>query len=176
MDFFKKKCICAVLGFLVVALGVDTTYGSKPADSFAKISLALKGCSSCGSCKTNLRQTLKASSKAEKVSLKGNGKVEMVYLSPQMLNIRDIVKSMGVLGMKDSSVVDVLLEATGKLEKKKDEVYFILEKTGQEFLIEHAPVSALGEASAMHLKAVVKGWEKETSHIVLAIKQVEKDK
>ena len=175
-----KKIISLIAFMVFVHAGALSVLQAKaaPKPVFARVMLALKGCSSCAHCRTNLRQALKEGSKAQKVSL-GNGKVEMVFSQPSTLDIHGIVTSMGTMGMKDLEAVDVLVEMNGRIETKHGIKVFVADSTGQELTLDIAEDTAglLGHTGVhVWIKAVAQGWERKDKEITLKVRDLKEIK
>jgi hypothetical protein len=87
-------------------------------------------------------------------------KVEVRYVTPRPVPLREVIRSLADNRLHDMSVVDVLFEAEGTLSTARDgAATFTLAETGQSF-----PV-AIGKAMArpvdgrpVRITAVVDGW------------------
>lgn len=126
---------------------------------FARVYLALRGCTSCSHCRTTIRQMTKGSAKGGETRVSGD-EVEVLYAKPRPVPLREVVRSLADNRLHDLSLVDVLFEATGAIAKGADgALSFTLAETGQAFpvrLAEHVERPADGRP--VRLVAVVDGW------------------
>lgn len=126
---------------------------------FARVYLALRGCTSCSHCRTTIRQMTKGSAKGGETRVSGD-QVEVLYAKPRPVPLREVVRSLADNRLHDLSLVDVLFEATGAIAKGADgALSFTLAETGQAFpvrLAEHVERPADGRP--VRLVAVVDGW------------------
>ena len=60
---------------------------------FAKVYLALRGCTSCAHCRTTIRQMAKGSAKGGEARLNGD-QVEVSYAKPRVLPLREVIKTL----------------------------------------------------------------------------------
>ncbi len=126
---------------------------------FAKVYLALRGCTSCAHCRTTIRQMAKGSAKGGDARLNGD-QVEVSYAKPRVLPLRDVIKTLAENRLHDLSLVDVLFEASGSFAKGADgTLRFTLAETGQEFPVAvSAPLERPADGRRVRLVAVVDGW------------------
>jgi hypothetical protein len=126
---------------------------------FARVYLALRGCTSCSHCRTTIRQMAKGSAQGGETHVAGD-QVEVLYAKPRTVPLRDVIRSLADNRLHDLSVVDVLFEANGVLAKAADgSLRFRLPETGQTFPITMAEsVKAPAPGSSVRLVAVVDGW------------------
>ena len=162
-------------GILVAAAGLllaghpANAKGTRPAPAktavaaapapFAKVYLALRGCTSCAHCRTTIRQMTKGSAKGGETRVNGD-QVEVSYAKPRVLPLRDVIKTLSENRLHDLNLVDVLFEASGSFAKGQDGVLrFTLAETGQAFPVAvNAPVERPSDGRTVRLVAVVDGW------------------
>jgi hypothetical protein len=126
---------------------------------FARVYLALRGCTSCSHCRTTIRQMAKGSAKGGETHV-ADDRVEVRYAKPRTVPLRAVIRSLADNRLHDLSVVDVLFEAKGVLAKAADgSLRFQLEKTGQTFpLTIRESLEAPAAGRPVRLVAVVDGW------------------
>ena len=172
----RHTTICTIAaGVLVMAVGVLLT--GDPANAagapssnaksaiatapapFAKVYLALRGCTSCAHCRTTIRQMAKGGAKGGEARVNGD-QVEVSYTKPRELPLRDVIKTLAENRLHDLNLVDVLFEANGSFRRGPDGVLrFTLAETGQAFPVAvTAPVERPPDGRRVRLVAVVDGW------------------
>ncbi|HEU4726073.1 MAG TPA: hypothetical protein VFU59_12375, partial [Candidatus Eisenbacteria bacterium] len=126
---------------------------------FAKVYLALRGCTSCAHCRTTIRQMTKGSAQGGEARVNGD-QVEVSYAKPRVLPLRDVIKTLSENRLHDLNLVDVLFEANGSFAKGADGVLrFTLAETGQAFPVAvTAPIERPADGRTVRLVAVVDGW------------------
>jgi hypothetical protein len=134
---------------------------AKPAPEqppFARVYLALRGCTSCAHCRTSILQMVRSNAKGGEATF-GEDRVEVRYPRPSSVPLREVIHSLAQSRLHDLSVVDVLFEATGTVSVAKDgSRRFVIDQTGQTFPMEVAGgVWAPGPGHG-RLTAVVQGW------------------
>jgi hypothetical protein len=132
---------------------------TKAATPFAKVYLALRGCTSCAHCRTTIRQMAKGSAKGGEARVNGD-QVEVLYAKPRVLPLREVIKTLAENRLHDLSLVDVLFEASGSISKGSDgALRFTLAETGQSFPVSVPPqMNRPADGRAARLVAVVDGW------------------
>src|SRR5262245_47248481 len=115
-------CACAAVLGLATSPEVASSHGAgQPTvatpSPLSKVSLALKGCTSCAHCRTTIRQMAKASAKDADTRV-STGQVEVVYKSPRVVPLRDVIRTLAENRLHDLDLVDVLFEARGTIEKR----------------------------------------------------------
>lgn len=125
---------------------------------FARVYLALRGCTSCAHCRTSIRQMVRSSAQGAQTKV-ADDKVEVRYPTPRPVPLRDVIRSLAQNRLHDMSVVDVLFEATGTLGVGKDGVgRFVVAHTGQSFPISVEGVRLPSSGGSVRLVALVRGW------------------
>jgi hypothetical protein len=128
---------------------------------FARVYLALRGCTSCSHCRTNIRQMVKSKSDGGEASL-ANDQVEVRYPKPRTVPLRDVVRSLAENRLHDLSVVDVLFEAKGSIAATKSGTTFRMAETGQSFPISiDRAVKRPADGTQVRVTALVDGWREK---------------
>ncbi len=159
-----------------IPVGEPATAGPAPAAKaaaseqppFARVYLALRGCTSCAHCRTSIRQMVRSNAKGGEATF-GDDRVEVRYSTPRSVPLREVIQSLAQSRLHDLSVVDVLFEATGTVSVAPDgSRRFVLDKTGQSFPIEVG--SALKTSGPGHVRvtALVQGWRGKGSLSLVA--------
>lgn len=149
--------------------GKSKEAASTVAAPFARVFLALRGCTSCSHCRTSIRQMVRSNAKGGEATF-GDDKVEVRYASPRPVPLRDVIRSLAQNRLHDLSVVDVLFEATGTLAVAQDgSRRFILADTGQSFPIALATgVRPPAPGASVRVVALVEGWRSKGSLSLVA--------
>jgi len=128
-------------------------------EPFARVSLAVRGCSSCAHCRSTIRQMVRASAKGGEAKL-GDDQVEVLYRSPVPVPLREVIHSLAENRLHDLSLVDVLFSARGTIRTAGDgSTRFVLAETGQSFPIAIDPaVRHPRDGTPVRLVALVNGW------------------
>jgi len=159
-----RRYITATLLIFVLALGAAPV--PKPAATtvpapapFAKVYLALRGCTSCDHCRTTIRQMTKGSAKGGETHVNGS-QVEVLYAKPRVVPLREVIKALAENRLHDLNLVDVLFEASGSIAKGADgALRFTMAETGQSFPVSVAPqMERPADGRSVRLVAVVDGW------------------
>ena len=125
---------------------------------FARVYLALRGCTSCSHCRTNIRQMVKSKSDGGEARLSAD-QVEVSYPKPRTVPLRDVVRSLAENRLHDLSVVDVLFEAKGSIAATKSGTTFRMAETGQSFPISiDRAVKRPADGTQVRVTALVDGW------------------
>jgi len=132
------------------------------AEPFARVYLALRGCTSCSHCRTTIRQMAKGSAKGGETRVDGD-RVEVRYATPRAVPLREVVRALADNRLHDLSLVDVLFEAKGTLASQPDgSARFTLWDTGQVFRLAVAPhVARPLDGRPVRVIAVVGGWREK---------------
>ena len=156
----------AVATILILALALGAAPAPKPAaiaaaapPPFAKVYLALRGCTSCDHCRTTIRQMTKGSAQGGETHVNGS-QVEVLYAKPRVVPLREVIKSLAENRLHDLDLVDVLFEANGSIAKGADgTLRFTMAETGQSFPVSVAPqMERPADGRSVRLVAVVDGW------------------
>jgi hypothetical protein len=125
---------------------------------FARVYLALRGCTSCAHCRTSIRQMVRSNAKGGEATF-GEDRVEVRYATPRSVPLRDVIRSLAQSRLHDLSVVDVLFEATGTVSAGVDGARrFVLDRTGQSFPIQLGSGVRPPASGPVRLVALVEGW------------------
>lgn len=135
---------------------------------FARVYLALRGCTSCAHCRTSIRQMVRSSAQGAETKL-SEDRVEVRYTTPRSVPLRDVIRSLARNRLHDMSVVDVLFEATGTLGVGKDgRGRFVIADTGQSFPISVQGVRLPSSGASVRVVALVEGWRDKGSLSLVA--------
>jgi hypothetical protein len=135
---------------------------------FARVYLALRGCTSCAHCRTSIRQMVRSNAKGGEATF-GEDRVEVRYPVPRSVPLREVILSLAQSRLHDLSVVDVLFEATGTVSVAADGSHrFVVDKTGQSFPIELGSAAAGPTPGPVRLTALVQGWRSKGSLSLVA--------
>ena len=128
---------------------------------FARVYLALRGCTSCSHCRTNIRQMVRSKSDGGEARL-ASDQVEVRYPKPRPVPLRDVVRSLAENRLHDLSVVDVLFEARGSIAATKTGTTFRMAETGQSFPISiDRAVRRPADGTPVRVTALVDGWRRK---------------
>ena len=153
------------------AAGVATPAVAERAP-FARVYLALRGCTSCSHCRTTIRQMVRSNAQGGEMKF-SDDRVEVRYANPRQVPLRQVIRSLADNRLHDLSVVDVLFEARGTLATAKNgAATFTLAETGQTFPIAIGDaVARPADGSTVALVAVVNGW-RENAAISLTAREM----
>lgn len=165
-------------GFAAAAAGRGAaveTPGPSPAGSrpFARVYLALRGCTSCSHCRTTIRQMVRSQAgKAGDARVDGD-RVEVVYRKPSRVPLRKVIRGLAENRLHNLSVVDVLFEADGTISAAEDgAARFTLRGTRQSFPVSiDRAVRRPPDGAPVRLTALVEGW-RDKGEISLVARQV----
>lgn len=159
----------AATGTTAAASPALTNGAVQPSEPFARVSLAVRGCSSCAHCRSTIRQMVRASAKGGETKL-GDDQIEVSYPSPAPVPLRDVIHSLAENRLHDLSLVDVLFSARGAIRTAGDgSTRFVLEQTGQSFPIDIDPaVRHPRDGAAVRVVALVDGWRKKGDLTLIA--------
>jgi hypothetical protein len=125
---------------------------------FARVYLALRGCTSCSHCRTNIRQMVRSKSDGGQAHL-ASDQVEVLYPKPRTVPLREVVRSLAENRLHDLTVVDVLFEARGSIAATKTGTTFRMAETGQSFPISiDRAVKRPADGTRVRVTALVDGW------------------
>jgi hypothetical protein len=129
---------------------------------FARVYLAIRGCTSCSHCRTTIRQMVRSTAQGGETRMRSD-RVEIRYPTPQTVPLRDVIHTLATNRLHDLSLVDVLFEASGVVTSAKDGTStFTMTETGQKFAVT-LDTSLQGNATGrpVRLVAVVDGWRND---------------
>jgi hypothetical protein len=142
---------------------------------FARVYLAIRGCTSCSHCRTTIRQMVNTKSAGGEARLSAD-QVEVRYPKPTPVPLRDVIHALAENRLHDLSLVDVLFEGRGTIAPGPNgTATFRLAETGQAFpvTIDRA-VRRPADGTAVRLTAVVDGWRsKDKSSISLNARTID---
>jgi hypothetical protein len=160
----------AAVAPISTSAAATTTKAAAKSDAppFARVYLALRGCTSCAHCRTSIRQMVKSNSKGGEATF-GEDRVEVRYPAPRSVPLREVIRSLAKNRLHDLSVVDVLFEATGTVSVAADGSHrFVIDQTGQTFPIELGSTLTGPTPGPVRLTAVVQGWRNQGSISLVA--------
>ena len=138
---------------------------------FARVYLALRGCTSCSHCRTTIRQMVRSTSQGGETKF-SDDRVEVRYATPRQVPLRQVIHSLADNRLHDLNVVDVLFEARGTLATAKNGgATFTLAETGQTFPLSVGDALARtrpADGSTVDLVAVVSGWRENAALSLVA--------
>jgi len=139
---------------------------------FARVYLALRGCTSCSHCRTTIRQMARAGSGGGEARVSRDA-VEVRYTKPRLVPLRDVIRRLAENRLHDLTLIDVLFEAEGMIATTSAGVTtFTLKGTGQSFPLNLAPsLPRPGGGTPVRLIAAVEGW-REKGGLTLVARQV----
>jgi hypothetical protein len=129
---------------------------------FARVYLAIRGCTSCSHCRSSIRQMVKSNAAGGEARLSAD-QVEIRYVAPRSIPLRGVIRSLAENRLHDLSLVDVLFEGLGTISTAPDgTVRFVLAGTGQAFpLAIDRAVKRPADGKSVRLVAVVDGWREK---------------
>ena len=146
----------------IVVTPPEATAGPRAPEAsapFARVYLALRGCTSCSHCRTTIRQMARAGSSGGEARVSSDA-VEVRYAKPRLVPLRDVIRRLAENRLHDLTLVDVLFEAEGTIATTPaGATTFTLKGTGQSFPLDLAPSLARpGGGAPVRLTATVEGW------------------
>lgn len=171
MTHFRIKAVGLVSAFL--AMSVFVSAGAAPAAGasspaakepppFARVYLALRGCTSCAHCRTAIRQMARSGSDGGEARVSTDA-VEVRYPTPREVPLRAVIRRLAENRLHDLSLVDVLFEAHGTIASGPDGgAVFTLRGTNQSFTVSLDPSLRRPAGDApVRLTALVEGWREK---------------
>ncbi len=154
----SAAALAALLGALLLS-PFDARAKEADTPPFARVYLALRGCTSCSHCRSTIRQMTKRSAQGGETRVDGD-RVEVRYDAPRPVPLREVVFALAENRLHDLSLVDVLFEARGTLASEPGgTARFTLAETGQVFRIAFAPgVERPLDGRPVRVVTVVDGW------------------
>ncbi len=125
---------------------------------FARVYLALRGCTSCAHCRTAIRQMARSSSEGGEARVSTDA-VEVRYATPRPIPLRAVIRRLAENRLHDLSLIDVLFEANGTIASGPEGDVFTLRGTNQSFPVSLNPAlrRPVGPGP-VRLTALVEGW------------------
>jgi len=142
---------------------------------FARVYLAIRGCTSCSHCRANIRQMVRANSEGGEARLRED-QVEVRYSKPRAIPLREVIRSLADNRLHDLSLVDVLFEGLGSITTAADgSARFTLHETGQAFPVMLAAAARRPrDGQQVRLVAVVNGW-REKQGLTLTAREIREE-
>jgi len=128
---------------------------------FARVYLALRGCTSCSHCRSTIRKMVRSQSGKEGETRVDGDRVEVVYNKPGAVPLREVIRGLADNRLHDLSLVDVLFEADGSFQTNPGgTTRFTLRETKQSFPVAvDRAVSRPADGKPVRLVALVEGWQ-----------------
>ena len=151
MNTIGRSIIASIL--CLALLGASAPVSKAP---FARVYLALRGCTSCSHCRTAIRQMARSGAKGGETRVTTDA-VEVSYPKPSTIPLRDVIHRLADNRLHDLTLVDVLFEADGTVTTTTSGATFTLRGTDQSFPLRIEP--SMSKASGpVRLTALVEGW------------------
>ncbi|HZI88985.1 MAG TPA: hypothetical protein VFD83_00875 [Candidatus Polarisedimenticolia bacterium] len=148
--------IAVMISVLISTSGVSTASQAK--EPFARVYLALRGCTSCSHCRTAIRQMARSGSSGGEARVTTDA-VEVRYPRPvASIPLRDVIHRLAENRLHDLTLVDVLFEAEGTVARSSDGATFTLKGSDQSFPLRLEATHADGP---VRLTALVQGWREK---------------
>lgn len=159
----------------IVSIAPISTAGPRAPEAptpFARVYLALRGCTSCSHCRTTIRQMARAGSNGGQARVSSDA-VQVRYMKPRLVPLRDVIGRLAENRLHDLTLIDVLFEAEGTIATTSaGSTTFTLKGTGQSFPLNLAPsLPRPGGGTPVRLIAAVEGW-REKGSLTLVARQV----
>ena len=155
---FAVTCLIAVL----LLAGLPDPAGAAVASTppFARVFLAVRGCTSCSHCRSTIRKMMRSQAGQEGETRVDGGQVKVVYNRPTTVPLRQVIRGLAQNRLHDLNLVDVLFEAEGALSTDADgATRFTLRDTRQSFAVAiDRAVSRPADGRPVRLIALVEGW------------------
>jgi hypothetical protein len=154
MNTISRSAIASLLCFALLGASPPA-----PRIPFARVYLALRGCTSCSHCRTAIRQMARAGSEGGETRVTTDA-VEVRYLKPAPIPLRDVIRRLAENRLHDLTLVDVLFEADGTVTTTASGSTFTLRGTEQSFPLRIEP-SLSKTTGRVRLTALVEGWREK---------------
>lgn len=166
---FRDRAISVLLVTLLLAAvpAAAATHATPvPAPTpapFARVYLALRGCTSCSHCRSTIRKMVRSQAGKSGETRVDGDRVEVVYARPATVPLRAVVRGLARNRLHDLDLVDVLFEAEGSLRTAAGgAMRFTLRDTGQSFAVSiDRAVARPPDGTPVRLVALVEGWRGE---------------
>ncbi len=144
---------------------------SETGQPFARVYLALQGCTSCAACRSVIRQMTKGAAKEGKVSLPTDA-VEVTYDEPTTIPLKKVVGNLARNRLHNLKLVDVLFDASGQISEIKDgALVFTMATTGQQYEVTLPKgLDTPDSSKSLRISAIVQGWRGKGSELSLKLK------
>ena len=151
MNTIWRSTLASIL--CLALLGASPPASKAP---FARVYLALRGCTSCSHCRTAIRQMARSGAKGGETRVTTDA-VEVSYPKPSTIPLRDVIHRLADNRLHDLTLVDVLFEADGTVTATPSGATFTLRGTDQSFPLRIEP--SMSQATGpVRLTALVEGW------------------
>src|SRR5437867_5188443 len=171
---FRSSILIGAIAALVFTphASAGGSRATEPPVPFARVYLALRGCTSCSHCRTTIRQMARAGSNGGQARVSSDA-VEVRYMKPGLVPLRDVIGRLAENRLHDLTLIDVLFEAEGTIgTTSAGATTFTLKGTGQSFPLNLAPsLPRPGGGTPVRLIAAVEGW-REKGGLTLVARQV----
>ncbi len=183
MTRFRVSAACSIA---VLLLGVPIHSGDaiagmlapvEPAKEnapYARVYLALRGCTSCAHCRSAIRQMVRSGAGSGTARVTTDA-VEVRY-SKGPVPLRDVIRRLAENRLHDLTLVDVLFEADGTIARSPEgDATFTLRGTRQSFPITLAPSLAKSDrGQPVRVTALVQGW-REKGELKLVAREIRRE-
>ncbi len=165
-----------VISLVALGLAADAVRAEVPpqAPAFARVYLSLRGCTSCSSCRSNIRQTVKAEAPKSTVLL-DDEKVEVRYDAACEIPLDKVVETLARSRLHNLELVDVLFEGTGSVKSDGEgRGVFVVKETNQSFSLafDLRQFPELSPDKPLRIVAVVEGWRETGQPLTLKLKEI----
>ena len=159
MKRFRIPSILLITALLLGAGVPQSSAASKEKAPYARVYLALRGCTSCSHCRSAIRQMARSSSDGGSARVTTDA-VEVRYAKPGPIPLREVIRRLAENRLHDLTLVDVLFEVDGTIAPASGgDATFTLRGTRQSFPISIDPTLAKSDPeTTVRLTAVVEGW------------------
>lgn len=156
---FRVPSILLITALLLAAGFQPSSAASKEEAPYARVYLALRGCTSCSHCRSAIRHLARSGSDGGSARVTTDA-VEVRYAKPGPIPLREVIRRLAENRLHDLTLVDVLFEVNGTIAPASDgEATFTLRGTRQSFPVAIAPALLGSDHGApVRLTAVVEGW------------------
>src|SRR5262245_2526580 len=167
-SFRKSVVIWTSLVSIALAAAAQGAPAKKAVAPFARVYLALRGCTSCSHCRTTIRQMARSASGGGEARVSTDA-VEVRYLKPVPVPLSEVIRRLSENRLHDLTLVDVIFEAEGSVVTGPSGATFTLRGTEQSFPLRIDPSLAKGDTGApVRLTALVEGWREKGALTLVA--------
>jgi len=155
---FRIPSVLLITTLLLGACFQSSSGASKEKAPYARVYLALRGCTSCSHCRSAIRQMARSGAGGGAARVTTDA-VEVRY-SKGPVPLRDVIRRLAENRLHDLTLVDVLFEVDGTIAPASGgDATFTLRGTQQSFPITIDPTLATsGRETTVRLTALVEGW------------------
>lgn len=174
----KRFRIRSIFVMAVLLLGTgfqSSSAASKQKAPYARVYLALRGCTSCSHCRSAIRQMARSSSDGGSARVTTDA-VEVRYSKPGPIPLRDVIRRLAENRLHDLTLVDVLFEVDGTIAPASEgRATFTLRGTRQSFPVAIDPALLRSDRGAqVRLTAVVEGW-RDNGELRLVAREIRRE-